>query len=248
MEATQINYREGGTKKSVAQAIKDATELTPEQKADINKIPTIEAAVATKAAQSIIAPAFDAEAGTYVTGDLLMYDGGLYQFISDHGTAGDWDPTEVAEVKISEELSSLKSGLTELNSNLSTLKDNVEYTVTDVFTPASDLTLYATDPGTIVKRGNVVNFKLKFTGSATVGSKGFFTVGRITNSDLYNAIVENRASTYVNVSDTGERYVPAIIENGNTGYLYLIVDAAGQTIGNNTVSWTGNSLNFSFNL
>lgn len=111
MEATQINYRGGGVKKSVEEAIKEAVELTPEQKANINKIPAIEAAVATKAAQSIVAPAFDAEAGTYSTGDLVIYDGKLYQFTSDHSTAGAWDPSEAAEVTVSEELASLMSGL-----------------------------------------------------------------------------------------------------------------------------------------
>lgn len=131
MEATQINYRGGGVKKSVEQAIKDATELTPEQKTNINKIPTIEAAVAMKADQAIIAPEFDSEAGVYAIGELVMYEGKLYEFTTAHETAGDWDSTEVTEKTIADELSSLESGLTNLNNKM--VRGSV-----DVTAPADD--------------------------------------------------------------------------------------------------------------
>lgn len=111
MEATQINYRGGSSKMNVEDAIKSAIELTPEQKTNINKIPTIEAAVATKTDQIVIAPEFDAESGVYAVGDLVMYEGKLYEFTSAHETAGDWNAEEVSEKTVSDEIDTVKSGL-----------------------------------------------------------------------------------------------------------------------------------------
>lgn len=111
MEATQINYRGGASKMNVEDAIKSAIELTPEQKTNINKIPTIEAAVATKTDQAVIAPEFDAESGIYAIGDLVMHEGKLYEFTTAHETAGDWNLEEVTEKTVADEVDSLKSGL-----------------------------------------------------------------------------------------------------------------------------------------
>ena len=105
MEASQINYRGGSKKMSVEEAIKAAgTEITPEEKEWIDTIPEL-------ASQEIIAPEFDAEEGVYAVGDLVIYQGGLYQFTTAHETAGAWNAEEVAAVKVSDELDSLKSGL-----------------------------------------------------------------------------------------------------------------------------------------
>ena len=105
MEASQINYRGGSKKMSVEEAIKAAgTEITPEEKEWIDTIPEL-------ASQEIIAPEFDAEEGVYAVGDLVIYQGGLYQFTTAHETAGAWNAEEVAAVKVSDEIDSLKSGL-----------------------------------------------------------------------------------------------------------------------------------------
>lgn len=118
MEATQINYRGGASKMNVEDAIKSAIELTPEQKTNINKIPTIEAAVATKTDQTVIAPEFDSESGIYAIGDLVMYEGKLYEFTSAHETAGDWNSEEVTEKTVADEIGDVKSGLTNVNTTL----------------------------------------------------------------------------------------------------------------------------------
>ena len=108
MEASQINYRGGSKKMSVEEAIKAAgTEITPEEKEWIDTIPEL-------ASQEIIAPEFDAEEGVYAVGDLVIYQGGLYQFTTAHETAGAWNAEEVAAVKVSDEIDSLKSGLTNI--------------------------------------------------------------------------------------------------------------------------------------
>lgn len=113
MEATQINYRGGSKKMSVEEAIKAAgTEITPEEKTWIDSIPALATSNAGKTDQDVIAPEFDAEAGTYAIGDLVMHEGKLYEFTSAHETAGDWNAEEVSEKTVSDELDTLKSGLT----------------------------------------------------------------------------------------------------------------------------------------
>lgn len=87
-------------------AIKDGTA--------IDSFGDVETALDTKADNDVIAPEFDAEAGTYEIGDKVMYEGKLYEFTSAHETAGEWDPTEVVETTVADELSSLESGLTNM--------------------------------------------------------------------------------------------------------------------------------------
>lgn len=112
MEASQINYRGGSKKMSVEEAIKAAgTEITPEEKTWIDSIPTL---TTGKADNDVIAPEFDSEAGVYAIGDLVMYEGKLYEFTTAHETVGEWDPTEVSEKAVSDEIDTLKSGLTGL--------------------------------------------------------------------------------------------------------------------------------------
>ena len=106
MEARQIHFRGGDKPMNVEEAIKNAgSVITPEEKAWIDTIPEL-------ASQEIIAPEFDAEEGVYAVGDLVIYQGGLYKFTTAHETAGAWNPEEVAAVKVSEALSLLESGLT----------------------------------------------------------------------------------------------------------------------------------------
>ena len=113
MEASQINYRGGSKKMSVEEAIKAAgTEITPEEKTWIDSIPTL---TTGKADNDVIAPEFDSEAGVYAIGDLVMYEGKLYEFTTAHETVGEWDPTEVSEKVVSDEIDTLKSGLTNID-------------------------------------------------------------------------------------------------------------------------------------
>ena len=157
MEATQINYREGDKKMSVAQAIKNAGNTGLAHTADIapefstesaysagdfvyhngslyeftanhaagawstddtraatvgGKIASLESDVSNlndiKANQITIAPAFSAEA-SYDPGDLVYYNGLSYRCVYAH--EGEWDADDFAATTISNELSSLMSGL-----------------------------------------------------------------------------------------------------------------------------------------
>lgn len=84
-------------------AIKDSTA--------IDSFGDVETALATKTDNAIIAPEFDAEAGVYSVGDLVMYEGTLYEFTTAHETAGEWNSEEVTEKTVADEVDTLKSGL-----------------------------------------------------------------------------------------------------------------------------------------
>ena len=77
-----------------------------------------------KADLGVIAAEFDAAAGTYEIGDLVTNKGKLYEFTSDHSTPGAWDPTEVTEKTVADEVNFVKSGLTNLTIN--TFGNNVD--------------------------------------------------------------------------------------------------------------------------
>lgn len=82
--------------------------------------------------------AADFNAGTsYTAGNYCVQDGKLYRFKNNH--SGAWSASDVEEVKIAGELSTLESGLTNVNSNLAILNgetgevsgnSNVEITIT----------------------------------------------------------------------------------------------------------------------
>lgn len=88
------------------QEVDQLKEDTGELQEDVEKLET------DKTDTAVIAPEFDAEAGVYAVGDLVMYQGKLYEFTAAHETAGDWDSTEVTEKTVSDEIDTVKSGLT----------------------------------------------------------------------------------------------------------------------------------------
>lgn len=72
-------------------------------------------ALATKADTDMVAADFDATA-SYTAGNYCVQDGKLYKFKNNH--SGAWSATDVDEVKITGELSALKSGLTTLQNDM----------------------------------------------------------------------------------------------------------------------------------
>lgn len=83
---------------------------------DLNtRVSTLEGEVSdlnsTKANQITIAPFFSAEA-SYSVGNLVYYNGLTYRCTNDH--EGEWDADDFAATTISNELDTLKSGLTNL--------------------------------------------------------------------------------------------------------------------------------------
>ena len=133
MEASQINYRGGETKMSVEQALKETS-------GEAAAIAALQAAVGNlqtgKADLPVIAPEFDAETGVYAVGDLVMYQGKLYEFTTAHETAGDWDSTEVTEKTVSDEIDSLKSGLMSVENDINKLiTTSLTYSGVDSYFP-----------------------------------------------------------------------------------------------------------------
>lgn len=85
-------------------------DVTEQQKALIATIPG-------KAQKADIAPEFSTETA-YNTGDLVYYNGALYEFTADHA-AGAWSTDDTQAATIGGELDQLKSGLTNVNAALS---------------------------------------------------------------------------------------------------------------------------------
>ena len=91
--------------KSGKQNISDNT-LTTTDKTIVGAINELNA---NKSENTIIASAFNSET-SYDVGDYCIYENKFYIFTSSH--SGEWDSTDVTEIKVSEELATLKSGLT----------------------------------------------------------------------------------------------------------------------------------------
>ena len=72
----------------------------------------VKAALDDKADTDIVASDFSA-AASYTAGNYCIYEGKFYKFKNNH--SGAWSAADVDEIKIAGELSSLKSGLTNLN-------------------------------------------------------------------------------------------------------------------------------------
>ncbi|MBR3518212.1 MAG: hypothetical protein IKO10_18055, partial [Lachnospiraceae bacterium] len=66
----------------------------------------------------IVASDFDATA-SYTAGNYCIYECKFYKFKASH--SGAWSAADVDEIKIAGELSALKSGLTDVNSNFTSL-------------------------------------------------------------------------------------------------------------------------------
>lgn len=185
----QIDAIEDGTSIDSFKDVENALEL----KADRGEVNT---ALGAKCNLSNIAPTFDAEAGVYAVGDQVIQDGVLYEFTSAHETAGDWDPSEVQAVKISDLIDTLKSGLT-----------NVE---DGVITPETGVTLSSY---TLKKSINTVSINALVQLTPTLGSNN--TVGVIPS--------EYRPSdrVYITcVNSTSDKLVIGFIDKYGGIYIY----------------------------
>lgn len=92
MESTQINYRRDEKTKTVDQKLRELSE--------------------TSAIDTDIAPVFKST-NTYQPGDMVYYRNKLYVFNVEH--TGTWAAADVTATDVTTEISSLKSGLTSLN-------------------------------------------------------------------------------------------------------------------------------------
>lgn len=178
----QIDAIEDGTSIDSFKDVENALEL----KADSGAVNT---ALGAKCNLSNIAPTFDAETGVYAVGDQVIQDGVLYEFTSAHETAGDWDPSEVQAVKISDLIDTLKSGLIDVNSKLNGKATFAIHTMGGEATVNiyhSEMVLLFSDRGGLYGEG-----------IANRGLQGFSTQGSIsvTHVDANNLTVQN-TSTY----------------------------------------------------
>lgn len=109
MESTQINYRRDNKPKTVDQKLHELSE--------------------TSAIDTDIAPVFKSTS-IYHPGDMVYYRNKLYVFNVNH--TGAWAAADVTATDVTTELSSLKSGLTNVNGKL--IQTEVTYdSTTDIF-------------------------------------------------------------------------------------------------------------------
>ena len=83
----------------------------------------------TKANKTDIATEFS-DLTNYNAGDLVYYEGALYEFQADH-TAGSWETSEVIQKDLSDIVNTLKSGLNELTANKLNGTDDITATTYD---------------------------------------------------------------------------------------------------------------------
>lgn len=113
MNADQISYKGGNTPMTVEEALKNSAgeaaviEQLQQDVSDLN---------GNKANKADIATEFS-DLTNYNAGDLVYYDGALYEFQVDH-SAGVWETSEVIQKDLSDIVTMLKSGLTRVSSRL----------------------------------------------------------------------------------------------------------------------------------
>ena len=121
MEATQINYRGGAHKKSVANALK---EIDNYENFIYEKIEDLYTRDATRATKESIAPDYTSETNYYV-GDLVWKDNQLYKCINNHPAGTEWSLTDFEVEDVSSYFVDQATDIDELKSGLTNLTDAV---------------------------------------------------------------------------------------------------------------------------
>lgn len=176
----------------------DLTSVNPVQNA------VITAALAGKADTGIVADDFDSTA-SYVIGNYCIENGKLYRFKANH--SGAWSASDVEEVKIAGELSSLKSGLNNVSARphfTKTINATGNWTVTDI-----QLNDY---PDKMI----IINFKLD--GDSVFRS---FTV----TPDTIGATTNSYCIYHDNTGSSGSKDI-AVCKGEVTGFLNIFVGAS----------------------
>ena len=124
----------------------------------------VKAALDEKADTDIVASDFDATA-SYTAGNYCIYDGKFYKFKASH--SGAWSAADVDEIKIAGELSSLMSGLTNLQTVTITASEGVTISDASIKRVGKVIIGYAT----IELASNVSAYGVVATLSVNVASK-----------------------------------------------------------------------------
>lgn len=167
----------------------------------------------TKANQITIAPFFNAEA-SYSVGDLVYYNGLTYRCTNDH--EGEWDADDFAATTISNELDTLKSGLTNLKNFVN---------CSDAITLESGVTLAGK---TLYTNGSVLYGSVVLDISQLSGS----TIGHMISGYRPIANFNIVAMSYATATDEGSSSLITFEASGNinidhtTGKPYLVFSFA----------------------
>lgn len=156
---------------------------TPDMKYDVIgsfvDVDSIEAAI--QAVSDMIAGDFD-DATAYSTGDIVVYDGGLYKFTSDHA-AGDWDSSDVSATTVDALIAAVATDVTSVNSRVNTV-------VADIADAFSTSTAYTT--GDVVVYNDAL---YKFTADKAAGAWDSTKVTATTLESLVDAAEPDELTT-----------------------------------------------------
>lgn len=130
MESTQINYRRDEKTKTVDQKLQELSE--------------------TSAIDTDIAPVFKST-NTYQPGDMVYYRNKLYVFNVEH--TGTWAAADVTATDVTTEISSLKSGLTNVESRIEAVENGVDLIASVI---AGEHVTIDTTTSYIIKAGCIV--------------------------------------------------------------------------------------------
>ena len=148
-------------------------------------------ALATKANTDMVAADFNA--GTsYTAGNYCVQDGKLYKFKNNH--SGAWSSADVDEVKITGELSSLKSGLSELGDT--SLYNGIDYYIKKVgkmciltINGSTDsFNVPAAYMPTDTYRGSVEDSNGDFVGRVVINAQGQVIFTPVSSTPKYGSI------------------------------------------------------------
>lgn len=185
-----------------------------------------------KADLGVIAAEFDAEAGTYEIGDLVTNEGKLYEFTSDHSTPGAWDPTEVTEKTVADEVNFVKSGLTNLTDAVGW--DNHKNLLPMTLSHIKAINTEGTWNGNVYSV-NGIDYTVSLDNSGAINK---ITANGTSQYDAYLVLANNAVLSKLSGKN--------IVLNGATGgssETYYI-QAAGYNGINSTASRDGDSANF----
>ena len=139
----------------------------------------------------MIAAEFDATAA-YTTGDLVVYDGALYKFTSDHA-AGAWSSSDVAATTVDDEIKSIDFLIYAVNSRIDTAVDNIADIVGSLADAFDATASYST--GDVVVYGSKL---YKFTADHAAGAWSTSDTTAVTVDDLIAAEASARATAVSN--------------------------------------------------
>lgn len=229
MSVNVVDKSTGNLTKVAGNAIEDAVGIHYSNSVTGLAATNVQSAVdelsSEKAEADIIATAFSA-ASTYTAGQYCIQDGNLYRFKTTH--SGTWSASDVDAVTVGQEVTSLKSGLTNVQSDvkLNTQDLTTVSRTRNLYDKNSEyvLTYINTDTGVMYTSSNATCVYIKckpnttYTVSKLAGTRFMVATTRVkpaNNVQTYGFIVDFEASSITITTDADAKYLVAYVWANN---------------------------------